>query len=165
MSDIDIDYNEDVESDVFDEPEEIEMNEKLYLSIKETFDEEVFKILKKVSEKYGKEYLFTYDDLVKFYKEYDIKIMYHKAPIKKESNIERTIPEEERCCARIWANGFMDVKKKQYGNRCQRKKTNNSDFCRQHYINATHGRYDEEPSKIVKGFYIKESQKNLSSDD
>ena len=145
----------------------VEMNEKLYLSIKEIFDDEVCKILKKISQKYGKEYLFTYDDLVKFYKEYEIKIVYFKAPTKKDTteSITRTITDEERCCARIWANGFMNIKKKQYGDRCQRKKTNNSDFCRQHYINVTHGRYDEEPSKVVKGFYIKESQKNTSSGD
>jgi hypothetical protein len=31
-----------------------------------------------------------------------------------------------------------------------------SDFCRQHNQELVHGRFDKEPSKIVKGFYLKE---------
>ncbi len=47
----------------------LEINENLYISIKETFDEEVNKLLKKISIKYGDEYMFSLEDLQKFYKE------------------------------------------------------------------------------------------------
>ena len=47
----------------------IETNANLYFAIKETFEEELFKIFTKISEKYGKEYLFTKDDLITYYNE------------------------------------------------------------------------------------------------
>jgi hypothetical protein len=141
----------------------IETNANLYFAIKETFEEELYKILEKISEKYGKEYLFTKEDLITYYNEkIDLKFVYRKAPPKKKIE-ERIISDQERCCARIWSNGYMNIKKKQYGDKCQRKKINDSDYCRQHSIHLTHGRFDKPPSKIIKGFYIKENEKNIST--
>jgi hypothetical protein len=135
----------------------IEINEHLYFSIKETFEEELFKIFTKISNKYGTQYLFTFEDLVNFYKnKINLKFSYRKAPPKKKI-IERILTDKERCCARIWANGYFNVKTKQYGDRCLRRKIKDSDYCRQHYYHLTHGRYDKSPSKIVKGFFIKEN--------
>jgi hypothetical protein len=143
----------------------IETNANLYFAIKETFEEELFKIFTKISEKYGKEYLFTKEDLITYYNEnIDLKFVYRKAPPKKKLE-ERIISDKERCCARIWSNGYMNIKTKQYGDRCQRKKIDDSDYCRQHSIHLTHGRFDKPPSKIVKGFYIKENDKSVSSTD
>ncbi len=141
----------------------IETNANLYFAIKETFEEELFKIFTKISEKYGKDYLFTKDDLITYYNEQiDLKFVYRKAPPKKKIE-ERILSDKERCCARIWSNGYMNIKTKQYGDRCQRKKINDSDYCRQHSIHLTHGRFDKPPSKIIKGFYIKENEKNIST--
>jgi hypothetical protein len=146
----------------------IEINENLYNSIKGTFEEELYKIFKKIVLKYGSSYLFTYEDLINFYKQYTIKFSYRIAPIKKNKTNNDTDNENDtendndnRCCARIWSGGYMNKETNQYGSRCQRKKNKNSnsdsDYCRQHQENLTHGRFDEEPSKIVKGFYIKEN--------
>jgi hypothetical protein len=143
----------------------IEINKNLYIAIKETFEEELFKIFTKISNKYGKEYLFTLEDLMNFYKKnINMKFVYRKAPPKKE-NIERILTDKERCCARIWCNGYMNIKKKQYGSRCLRRKIKDSDYCRQHFYHLTHGRFDKPPSKIVKGFYIKENENKISSTD
>ncbi len=158
--------------------DEIEINENLYNAIKETFDEEIIKLFKKIVKKYGDEYLFTLEDLTNFYKEHEIKFKYKKAPktIKKtnvEKGKEANEDEEyendddeidERCCARIWMNGYMNKKKSTYGGRCQRKKINESDYCHQHLDHLVHGRYDEEPSIIIKGFYIKENSNTEDSE-
>ncbi len=157
MSNSDTNTNSDLDSDS-DLENGIEINEKLYKAIKDTFEEELFKIFKKIAAKYGESYIFTYDDLIKFYSQYNIKFTYKLANVNKnKSENNNIIKDEERCCARIWCGGYMNKKTKQYGDRCQRKKINNSDYCRQHLENLTHGRFDEEPSKIVKGFYIKEN--------
>ena len=142
----------------------LEINENLYHSIKETFDEEITKLLKKVSLKYGSEYMFTLEDLQKFYKGCKIKMSYKKAPKKKQkktptpdSDGDDENDDIDRCCARIWNGGYMDKKTNTYGGRCQRRKIIDEDYCRQHSEDLVHGRFDEEPSKIVKGFYIKEN--------
>jgi hypothetical protein len=160
MSEDDSDSNSDLENE-----KGIEINKNLYNSIKDTFDEELYKIFKKIVLKYGQSYLFTYEDLITFYKQYTIKFTYRIAlPNKKnktdnENDTDNDIDNEIRCCARIWCGGYMNKETNQYGSRCQRKKNinSNSDYCRQHQENLTHGRFDEEPSKIVKGFYIKEN--------
>ena len=157
------DSNSDLENE-----KGIEINENLYNSIKDTFEEELYKIFKKIVLKYGHSYLFTYENLINFYKQYTIKFSYRIAPIKKNKSVNDNDTDNEndtyndndnRCCARIWSGGYMNKETKQYGSRCQRKKNinSNSDYCRQHQENLTHGRFDEEPSKIVKGFYIKEN--------
>jgi hypothetical protein len=157
------DSNSDLENE-----KGIEINENLYNSIKDTFEEELFKIFKKIVLKYGKSYLFTYEDLINFYKQYTIKFSYRIAPLKKNKSVNDNDTDNEndtyndndnRCCARIWSGGYMNKETNQYGSRCQRKKNinSNSDYCRQHQENLTHGRFDQEPSKIVKGFYIKEN--------
>jgi len=156
-SDSDSDNNSQSDSDF---ENGIEINEKLYQSIKNTFEEELFKIFKKIVSKYGDSYIFSYEDLINFYKQYNIKSSYKISPIPKNKSKNETqieIKDEERCCARIWSGGYMNKKTKHYGDRCQRKKINDSDYCRQHLENLTHGRFDEEPSKIVKGFFIKEN--------
>ena len=163
MSNYDSDDNSNSNSKSDDDFENgIEINEKLYQSIKDTFEEELFKIFNKIVSKYGEAYIFSYDDLINFYRQYNIKLSYKLSPITKNKNKSKNgtqteIKDEERCCARIWSGGYMNKKTKQYGDRCQRKKINDSDYCRQHLENLTHGRFDEEPSKIVKGFYIKEN--------
>jgi hypothetical protein len=146
----------------------LEINENLYNSIKETFDEEVNKLLKKITIKYGDEYMFSLEDLQKFYKGCKIKMLYKKAPKKKQKKNQSSTTaqdsdgddendDSERCCARIWNGGYMDKKTNTYGGRCQRRKIIDKDYCRQHSDHLVHGRFDEEPSKIVKGFYIKEN--------
>jgi hypothetical protein len=151
-----------VESDE-DDDDGLELNENLYYSIKETFDEEVNKLIKKITAKYGEEYMFVLEDLQKFYKGCNIQMVYKKAPKKKQkasspdSDGDDERDDSERCCARIWNGGYMDKKTNTYGGRCQRKKIYNEDFCRQHSEDLVHGRFDDQPSKIVRGFFIKEN--------
>ena len=55
---------------------------------------------------------------------------------------------------------IKDDKNEQYGDQCQRKRLNETLFCKQHSSHLAHGRFDEEPSKIVKGFFIKHNDKS-----
>ena len=134
---------------------DIELNTNLHDALIETFNKEIGKLFKNISKKYGHEYMFNEHDLMTFYKKHKVQLFYRKAPIeKKETHEEIEIPEQQRCYARIWANGFMD--KKHFGDRCQRKKIGESDYCRQHTEHLVHGRYDEPPPPVVKGFFVKE---------
>jgi len=153
------DLKEDIEEEDIEEEENIEINKKLYEAIKLMFKNEVNKIMKNINNKYGKEYNFNYDDLLEFFNKYDINLYYKKAtekPINMKKNIIE-IDDKNRCCARIWAGGYLNKEKKQYGERCARKKLDDTDYCKQHLEDLTHGRFDEEPNKIIKGFYIKEN--------
>jgi hypothetical protein len=137
------------------ETNDIEINAHLNDAIIETFNQEIAKLFKNISKKYGHEYMFNEHDLMEFYRKHKVQLFYRKVPVtKKENQEDNEIPDEERCYARIWAHGFMD--KKQFGDRCQRKKMGESDYCRQHTEHLVHGRFDEPPPPIVKGFYIKE---------
>jgi hypothetical protein len=139
------------------ETEDEEMNSDLCEAIKETFTNELKKIFTKIASKYGNEYLFDENDLLDFFEEHQLKLYYKKSSEKqklKKSVNHNEIQDNQRCWGRIWAGGYMD--ENQYGDRCNRKKIENTDFCRQHNQELVHGRFDKEPSKIVKGFYLKE---------
>jgi hypothetical protein len=71
--------------------------------------------------------------------------------------------EDIQCFARVWSGGYMDDK--QYGERCQRKRLKDLDYCRQHKDHLVHGRFDQEPSKIIKGFFIKHNDPSHFKDD
>jgi hypothetical protein len=140
-----------------DEEELNEMNSDLCDSIKDTFTNELKKIFTKIASKYGHEYLFDENDLLDFFEEHQLKLYYKKSSkthkLNKKNNYNE-VSDKERCWGRIWAGGYMD--ENQYGDRCNRRKIENTDFCRQHNQELVHGRFDKEPSKIVKGFYLKE---------
>ena len=57
-----------------------------------------------------------------------------------------------------------DDTNEQYGDQCQRKRSDNKLFCKQHNNHLGHGRFDEEPSKIVKGFFIKQNDTSYLKD-
>ncbi len=152
-------YNdsENIETDDDEMNELNELNSDLCDSIKETFTNELKKIFTKIAFKYGNEYLFDENDLLDFFEEHQLKLYYKKSCQKEKLNKKRNcndVPDEQRCWGRIWAGGYMD--ENQYGDRCNRRKIENTDFCRQHNQELVHGRFDKEPSKIVKGFYLKE---------
>ena len=154
-SETDTDSNNSNDSEI--ETEEEEMNSDLCEAIKETFTNELKKIFTKIASKYGNEYLFDENDLLDFFEEHQLKLCYKKSSekqkLKKKVN-HNEIQDNQRCWGRIWAGGYMD--ENQYGDRCNRRKIENTDFCRQHNQELVHGRFDKEPSKIVKGFYLKE---------
>ncbi len=135
---------------------EIEIDYHLYKGLKLSFENELNRLFHKISKKYGKNYSFDQEDLMNFYKSHKLEFRYHKTP-KPQPKPEVEIPDEVRCKARVWSGGYMD--KNQYGDQCHRKITENTEFCRQHNEHLVHGRFDEEPSKIVKGFFIKENSK------
>ncbi len=154
------DSNDSNDSENIENEEELnEMNSDLCDAIKETFTNELKKIFTKIASKYGDEYLFDENDLLDFFEEHQLKLYYKKSSSKQKLNNKfknnfNEIPDNQRCWARIWAGGYMD--ENQYGDRCNRRKIENTDFCRQHNQELVHGRFDKEPSKIVKGFYLKE---------
>ncbi len=153
-----IDEGENDEDEGIEEESGFEINYHLYESLKETFELELFKIFKTISKKYGEEYMFNQEDLINFYKGYNLEIFYKKTSNHKHKYNNIEIPDGERCCGRVWAGGYMDDN--QFGDRCQRKKINKSDYCKQHTENLAHGRFDGEPSQIVKGFYVKQNDKS-----
>ncbi len=155
---VDEDENPDEGIDDEDQESGFEINYHLYESLKETFELELFKIFKTISKKYGEEYMFNQEDLINFYKGYNLEIFYKKTSNHKHKYNNIEIPDGERCCGRVWAGGYMDDN--QFGDRCQRKKINKSDYCKQHTENLAHGRFDGEPSQIVKGFYVKQNDKS-----
>jgi hypothetical protein len=155
----DLEKEEELEEEIEEELELNEMNSDLCDAIKETFTNELKKIFTKIASKYGDEYLFDENDLLDFVEEHQLKLYYKKSSSKQKLNKKfkngcNQIPDNQRCWARIWAGGYMD--ENQYGDRCNRRKIENTDFCRQHNQELVHGRFDKEPSKIVKGFYLKE---------
>ena len=139
---------------------EIDINYHLYESLKETFEQELKKIFRDITQKYGEKYIFKQEDLLKFYKKHTLELFYKKSSYKKPKNIVNP-PDEIRCCARVWANGYMEGN--QFGDRCQRKRIEKSDYCRQHTYHLTHGRFDNNPSSIVKGFYVKQNDKSYDN--
>ena len=159
-----------------DETEEknIEINQHLYKGIKDAFDLELKKIFRNVARKYGEEYFFNQEDLLNFYNQHTVEFKYKKfesseTDVKNQSKIpksKKSISSEERCLARVWAGGHMirDGKNEQYGDQCQRKKADGKLFCKQHIEHLVHGRFDEEPSKIVKGFFIKHNDKSYNKE-
>lgn len=150
---------EDVEEDVEDEADEpvnedFDINYYLYESLKETFETELFKIFKAIERKYGENYMFKQEDLIKFYQSHELEFVYKKTPKHKPRIVE--CPDNDiRCCGRIWAGGYMD--ENQFGDRCQRKRIDGSDYCKQHSEKLPHGRFDNEPPPVVKGFYVKKN--------
>jgi hypothetical protein len=140
-----------------DSENEMEINYYLYKSLKESFENELNKLFDNIAKKYGEEYFFNQEDLMKFYKEHKLEFRYHKTA-KQEHKPEVEIPDELRCKGRIWSCGYMECN--QYGDRCQRKIMDNTEFCRQHNDHLVHGRFDEEPSMIVKGFFLKQNDKS-----
>ena len=150
---------EDVEDFIeeVDDVEDFEINYYLYESLKETFENELFKIFKAIERKYGDKYMFKQEDLIKFYHDHTLEFFYKKTP-KHHPRIVEYPDDEKRCCGRIWAGGYMD--ENQFGDRCQRKRIDGSDYCKQHNENLPHGRFDNEPPAVVKGFYVKENDKS-----
>jgi hypothetical protein len=152
----------------------IEINQHLYKSIKDTFDLELKKIFRNIARKYGEEYFFNQEDLLNFYKQLTVEFKYKTAEssetdVKNQSKIptaKKSISSEERCLARVWAGGHMirNSTSEQYGDQCQRKKFDGKLFCKQHIEHLVHGRFDEEPSKIVKGFFIKHNDKSYNKE-
>ncbi len=136
---------------------EMEINYYLYKGLKSSFENELKKIFHNIAKKYGEEYFFNKEDLMNFYKEHKLEFLYHKTP-KMEPKPEIEIPDEVRCKARVWSGGYMEDN--QYGDRCHRKIVEKTEFCRQHNEHLVHGRFDEEPSKIVKGFFLKQNDKS-----
>ena len=159
----------DIDSE--DEEKTIEINQDLYTSLINSFELELKKIFKAIAKKYGEDYFFNSEDLFNFYKEYTLEFRY-----KPQSPITKTHPPQEdevleeesdlkseknrdndnnKCFARVWSGGYMDPDNNEYGGRCQRKRLIGLDYCRQHKDHLVHGRFDQEPSKIIKGFFIK----------
>ena len=142
---------------------EIEMDLHLYESLQEVFEFELKKIFKNIVSKYGSEYLFNEEDLMIYYKKMKIEFSFKKSQsINSKQKDNEDLPNEIRCLARIWSNGYMD--KNNFGGRCARKKIINTDFCRQHNDHLVHGRYDKPPSKIVKGFFMKQNDPSQTKD-
>ena len=129
---------------------------------RETFENELFKIFKAIERKHGENYMFKKEDLIDFYKSHDLQFFYKKTP-KHQPRIVEYPDDEKRCCGRIWAGGYMD--ENQFGDRCQRKRIDGSDYCKQHTENLPHGRFDNEPPAVVKGFYVKENDKSRTCED
>jgi len=155
--DTEIDHEDDK-----DDKEDFGINYYLYESLKETFENELFKIFKAIERKHGENYMFKKEDLIDFYKSHDLQFFYKKTP-KHQPRIVEYPDDEKRCCGRIWAGGYMD--ENQFGDRCQRKRIDGSDYCKQHTENLPHGRFDNEPPAVVKGFYVKENDKSRTCED
>ena len=71
--------------------------------------------------------------------------------IKKHINVA----DENRCIARIWANGRIIKTKKNiiYGDRCSKKKMGDTSYCHLHIHNNIHEDFDKHPSnKIIYNF-------------
>ena len=140
----------------------VEINYYLHRAIEDIFDQEVRKLLKLITNRYGSEFCFTYEELLAFYqKKCQLRISY--SPKKKLAIKSKEPPKDlERCCARVWSGGFYEKKKgkETFGDRCGRSKCSGSDYCSQHSRDLVHGRYDKPPSKIVRGFFIKVNDKS-----
>lgn len=150
-----------MEDDSENSDNEIEIDYYLYKGLKKSFENELNKLFHNIAKKYGEEYLFNQTDLMNFYKEHKLEFRYHETP-KVEPKPEIEIMDEVRCKARVWSGGHMEGN--QYGDRCHRKIVDLTEFCHQHNEHLVHGRFDEEPSKIVKGFFLKQNDKSYLHD-
>jgi hypothetical protein len=140
----------------------LELNYYLKRALEDIFDQEARKLFVLIANKYGDKYKFNINDLLKFYETCQLKISYKKSPKMAGKSHIVSIPDDNiRCNGRVWSHGFYEKcgEQENFGDRCQRKKINDSDYCGQHTKNLVHGRYDTNPDKIVKGFYIKTNDK------
>ena len=155
-----------------DDEKTIEINLDLYTSLIDSFEIELKKIFKSIAKKYGEDYFFNSEELFNFYKEHTLEFRYKsQSPITNplQDLVEKDLMDdncdskqnENKCFARVWSGGYMDDK--QYGERCQRNRLDGLDYCRQHKDHLVHGRFDQEPSKIVKGFFIKHNDSSYKS--
>ena len=80
------------------------------------------------------------DNYSKLYKLEDKKVKGNKLT-------HRIALDDNRCMARTWANGKVELKdgKIIYGERCKRNKEDNTHFCGIHSKSLTHGRFDLDP--------------------
>lgn len=72
-------------------------------------------------------------------------------------NVECDVKLENRCVARIWANGFILKKNNEiinYGKQCSRAKTDNSNYCSSHIDNNPHDDYNRypPPKSVIENF-------------
>jgi hypothetical protein len=139
-----------------------ELNYYLKRAFEDVFDLEAKKLFRLIAEKYGTDYKFKTEDLLKFYETCQLKISYQESPKNAGKTHINTIPDDKhRCCARVWSHGFYEKNDQgeSFGDRCQRKRIKGADYCNQHNKNLVHGRYDTKPDKTVSGFYIKVNDK------
>jgi hypothetical protein len=93
----------------------------------------------------------------------EIESLHIKVITKKHRRTPKQVPlKKDRCCARVYSrNKLISLKgnKLLYGGRCLRKSIKDSNYCKQHNSNLTHGNYLQEPDSYIKKHFLTDYNK------
>lgn len=127
------------------------------------FKEMTNKLIDEIHKDYGEKKNITKQTLIDYVNDYSLNIKF----IVKKKPSPVIVKEEERCQARTWNDGYMNIKQYRknkaqniedgtvYGGLCNRKIMPNSLYCACHDAELVHGNYYMFPSPLVKGFFHK----------
>ncbi len=131
--------------------------------LKAIFKATTEKLISEIYKDYGMSRNVSKQTLTKFVDNYPINIKF----VVKDKKQPVQVKEEERCQARTWNDGFMDIKKYRknkvnniddgtiYGGLCNKKVMPNSLYCSCHDADLVHGNYYFPPTPLVRGFFHK----------
>lgn len=125
------------------------------------------KLIQKITEDYGEEYNLTFQQIKDYIKTYNIQLNITKPKKQKTIKTKRDVKDIDRCQARTWGNGYMNIKHyrkyndncnkldpTKFGSQCRHKKIKNNIYCSRHLNELTHGNYYLIPSEKIMGYYL-----------
>lgn len=133
------------------------------------------KLLESIYNDYGIKYGINMEQLTSYANEYQLKTTFTEDTHTKLKFKKKVIPDEHRCQARVWGDGYLDVKHyKKYNNnisklnpnafgeQCRKKRHKDDIYCTTHSNKLVHGNYYLVPSEEVIGFYVKKNSYRFS---
>ena len=136
-------------------------------------------MIKVIKKKYGKDYNINISEMKQFIDTIKYSFSSSQEKLVRKKITRKTVPECDRCEARSWGEGIIKHKGKkikgfkpnkinahtdnEYGVGCKNRKVKGEKYCNIHLNKLCHGNMKSQPSTLVKGFYIKHNQKNLST--
>jgi len=126
------------------------------------------KLLESIYNDFGISHGIEFEQLVSYANQYKITTQLEEDNPPKHKIKRKNIPEDQRCQARIWGDGYLDTKHyKKYNNKivsklnpsafgkqCNKKKNKDDIYCTSHANKLVHGNYYLVPSDTVIGYYL-----------
>lgn len=140
--------------------------------LKAIFKETTKNLIEEIYREYGISHGISKESLIDYVNKYPINIKFILKDKIQPSRQE--VKEEERCQARTWSDGYMNMiqyKKDKnanreidatvYGGLCKQKTIPNSLYCATHDQELVHGNYYMSPTPLVRGFFHKVNSHRL----
>lgn len=143
------------------------INKSIQYYYLKTIENKTDELLKQIIKDFGNDYDINFQQLKDYISTYDLEFnVTNTNKITKYKKKE--IKEELRCQARIWGDGYLNIKhylkyhkKKnkldptQFGKQCHNIISKNNIYCSGHLNNLVHGNYYLLPPNKIIGYYLK----------